>query len=198
MSSQCPYPLRKKERWLFANVCQLLWTKLIHHKKNHYPLPLISRLLDEFSHAKVYTKIDLHGVHNMVRIQKGDEWKTTFKTPYGYFEYVAMPFGLINALFVFQHLMNDVFHEYLDDFMVCYIDDIFIFSMNMEDHECHVHLVLEKLQEVGFYAKLEKCEFHQSKVKFSGYIISRDGTCMDLHKVQTIVDWATPTSIQDV
>jgi hypothetical protein len=68
----------------------------------------------------------------------------------------------------------------------------------MVDHERHVLLVLEKLQKVGFYAKLEKCGFYQSKVEFLGYIISRDGVHMDPCKVQTIVDWATPASIQDV
>jgi hypothetical protein len=65
--------------------------------KNQYPLPLISWLLDQLSHAKVYTKIDLHGTYNSVRIRKGDEWKITFKTRYGHFVYVVMPFGLINA-----------------------------------------------------------------------------------------------------
>jgi hypothetical protein len=80
-----------------------------------------------------------------VHIRKGDGWKTAFKTHYGHFEYVVMPFGLINAFVIFQHLMNDVFREYLDDFVVYYINDILIFSKNMEDHERHVHLVLEKL-----------------------------------------------------
>jgi hypothetical protein len=91
-----------------------------------------------------YTKIDLRGTYNLVHIQKDDEWKTFFKTHYDHFEYVVMPFGLINMSAIFQHLMKDVFHEYLDDFMVCHINDILIFSKNMEDHECRVHLVLEK------------------------------------------------------
>jgi len=94
--------------------------------------------------------------------------------------------------------MNDVFLEYFDGFMVCYTDDIFIFSKNMKDHEHHVHLVLEKLQKVGLYAKLKKCEFHQSEVEFSGYIIFGNDIHMDLHKVQTIIDWVTPASIWDV
>jgi hypothetical protein len=80
-----------------------------------------------------------------VRIQEGDEWKTMFKTRYDHFEYVVIPFGLTNAHVVFQHMMNDVFREYLDDFVVCYIDDIFIFSKNMANHERHVCLVLKKL-----------------------------------------------------
>jgi hypothetical protein len=151
--------------------------------KNQYPLPLISRLLDELGHAKVYTKINLRGKYNLVRIQKGNEWKTTFKTCYNHFEYVVIPFGLINTPIIFQHLMQDVFHEYLDDFMVYYINDILIFSKNMEDHEHHVRLVLEKLQEVELNAKLKKFEFHQFKVEFLGYIISKDGIRMDPHKV---------------
>jgi hypothetical protein len=104
-------------------------------------------------------------------IQKGDEWKTVFKTCYGHFEYVVMPFGLTNAHDVFQHMMNDVFCEYLDDLMVCYIGDILIFSKNMAYHECHVCFILEKFGKVGLYAKLEKCGFHQSKVEFLGYTI---------------------------
>jgi hypothetical protein len=107
----------------------------------------------------MYTKIDLCGAYKFMRIQKGDEWNTTFNTCYGRFEYVVMFFGLTNASIVFQHLMNNVFHEYLDDFVVWYINDILIFSKNMVDHEHHhVYLVLEKFREV--YAKLEKCEFY--------------------------------------
>jgi len=82
-----------------------------------------------------------------------------------------MPFGFINASIVFQHMMNDVFCEYLDDFVVCYINDILIFSKSMADHECHVCFVLEKLWEVDLYAKLEMCEFHQFEVELFGYII---------------------------
>ncbi len=82
----------------------------------------------------MYTKIDLCGTYNLVRIQEGDEWKTMVKTCYSHFEYVVMPFGLTNMPIIFQHMMNDVFCEYLDDFVVYYIDIIFIFSNNMEDH----------------------------------------------------------------
>jgi hypothetical protein len=144
--------------------------------KNHYLLPLISRLLDQLSHAKVYTKIDLHGAYNLVRIREGNEWKEHLKPITTILKYVMMSFGLIKTHVIFQHLMNDVFHEYLDDFMVCYIDDIFIFSKNMEDHEHHVHIILEKFREVGLYAKLYKHEFHQFKVEFFDYVISRDTT----------------------
>jgi hypothetical protein len=131
----------------------------------------------------VHIKIDLCEAYNLVCIPKGDEWKMTFKTRYGHFKYVVMPVGFTNVPTIFQHLMNDVFCEYFDDFVVCYIDDIFIFSKNMKDHERHVHLVLEKFQKVGLYAKFEKCEFHQFEVEFMGYVISRDGICQDPQKV---------------
>ncbi len=96
--------------------------------KNWYVLPLILRLLDQINSTKVYTKIDLRGAYNLVHIKKGDKWKTKFRTCYGHFKYFVMPFGLSNAPTIFQHPMNDVFCEYLDDFVVCYINDIFIFS----------------------------------------------------------------------
>ncbi len=139
--------------------------------------------MDQISSAKVYIIIDLCGEYNLVRIWKGDEWKRTFRTHYGHFEYVLMPFSLITTFVIFQHLMNDVFREYLDDFVVCYINGIFIFSKNMANHKCHVHLILEKLWEVELYAKFEKWEFHQFKVEFLGYIISGNCICIDLHKV---------------
>jgi hypothetical protein len=163
--------VKKKDGFLgmCVNYHGLNWLTI----KNWYPLPLISSLLDRFNHAKMYTKIDLHGAYNLVCIRKGDEWKMMFKTHYGHFEYIVMPFGLTNAPIVF-HLMNNVFCEYLDNFVVCYIDDIFIFSNNMEDRECHVRLVLKKLWEVGLYTKLEKCEF--INLKWNSWVM----TCLEM------------------
>jgi hypothetical protein len=162
--------------------------------KNWYFLPLILGLLDQLNHAKIYTKIDLRGAYNLVRIQEGDEWKITFKTCYIHFEYVVMPFGLTNALIVFQHMMNDVFWEYLDDFVVYYIDDIFIFGKKWQTMNT-MSSCFGKVSKNWSLCQLEKCEFHQSKVKFLGYIIFRDGVCMDPCKVQTIVNWGTPTFV---
>jgi hypothetical protein len=109
-----------------------------------------------------------------------------------------MPFGLTNAPAFYQHMMNDIFREYLDDFVVIYLDDILIFSKNEEDHENHVHLVLSKLREMNLYAKLEKCEFHQSQVEWVGYILSPTSISMDRKKIQTIIEWATPCILRDV
>ncbi len=130
-------------------MCQLSWVKLVHHKKS-IPSTINFKVVRLTNHAKVYIKIELHETYNLVHIRKGDEWKMTFKTHYDHFKYVVMSFGLTNAPFVFQHLTNNVFRKYLDDFMVCYIDNILIFSKNMEDHKHHVHLVLEKLKRLDF------------------------------------------------
>ncbi|PTQ26556.1 hypothetical protein MARPO_0998s0001 [Marchantia polymorpha] len=107
--------------------------------------------------GKYFTKIDLRGAYHLVQIRPGDKWKTAFRTHYGHFEYTVMPFGLTNAPAVFQHLMNDIFREYLDDFVVVYLDDILIFSKNQEAHNKHASLVLAKLRQHRLCAKLDKC-----------------------------------------
>ena len=167
-------------------------------KKNRYPLPLISGLLEQLGRARIFTKIDLRGAYNLVRIKEGDEWKTAFRTRYGHFEYNVMPFGLTNAPAVFQHMMNDIFREHLDDFVVIYLDDILIFSKNEEEHEKHVRLVLEKLRKRGLYAKLEKCLFHQTEMEFLGFIATTEGLKMDPKKVEAIVSWEVPKTVRDV
>ena len=166
--------------------------------KNRYPLPLISGLFDQLSQAKIYTKIDLRRAYNLVRIKAGDEWKTAFWTRYRHFEYNVMPFGLTNTPAIFQHLMNDVFREFLDHFVVVYLDDILVFSKNKKNHENHVQLVLEKLRSVGLYAKLEKCVFHQPQVEFFCYIISEDGLSMNPKKIEEIINSKRPSTVQDV
>jgi hypothetical protein len=94
--------------------------------------------------------------------------------------------------------MNDVFREFLDDFVVCNLDDILVFSKNEEEHINHVRLVLEKLRTAGLYAKLEKCVFHQPQVEFLGYIISGEGLSMDPKKIRTVTEWKKPATVRDV
>ena len=166
--------------------------------KNRYPLPLISGLLNQLGQVKIYTKIDLQRAYNLVRIKEGDEWKTAFRTRYGHFEDLVMPFGLTNKLTIFQHLMNDIFRQFLNNFVVCYLDDILIYSKDIKQHEEHVRLVFHKLHNADLYAKLEKCNFHQSQVEFLGYIVSCNGISMDQKKIQAVLGWATPKTIRDV
>jgi hypothetical protein len=161
-------------------------------KKDRYPLPLISDLLDALQKARTYTKIDLRHAYHLVRIAEGEEWKTAFHTRYGSFEWLVMPFGLSNAPAAFQHFMNDIFGDLLDVCVIVYLDDILIYSDDMSQHKKHVKEVLHRLQKHGLYANARKCEFHRDSVEYLGYILTSDGLCMAKDKVQTILNWLEP------
>ncbi|KAJ1138224.1 hypothetical protein NDU88_004615 [Pleurodeles waltl] len=166
--------------------------------KNKYPLPLIPVLLEQVKKAKIYTKLDLRGAYHLVRMRKGDEWKTAFKTRYGLFEYTVMPFGLCNAPVAFQFFLNDVLREYLDIFAIVYINDILIYSDNENEHVQHVKEILAALRMHRLYCKLTKCEFHVTTVEFLGVVLTPQGMVMAEKKVQAVSDWPTPKTVQDV
>jgi hypothetical protein len=109
-----------------------------------------------------------------------------------------MPFGLTNAPASFQHLMNHHFSDMVDKFVICYLDDILVYSDSLEEHTKHVTAVLQRLRKAGLYAKAEKCEFHLERVEFLGFVVGRDGLEMDRRKVQTILDWPTAKTVHDV
>src|SRR5271170_3118540 len=106
-----------------------------------------------------------------------------------------MPFGLTNAPAIFMTLMNDIFREYLDQFMVIYLDDILIYSKTKEEHLKHVHLVLRKLKEYCLYGKLSKYEFMKNKVEYLGHYISAKGISVDHRKIEAVKSWPIPTNI---
>jgi hypothetical protein len=163
--------------------------------KNRYPLPRINDLFDRLSGAKVFSRIDLRSGYYQIRIKEGDEEKTACRTRYGSYEFMVMPFGLTNALATFCTLMNDIFREWLDDFVVVYIDDILIYSSSLEEHAEHLRKVFQRLRENKLYAKLEKCEFGVTEVDFLGHRITQEGLMMDDHKVKAILDWEPPKSV---
>ncbi|KAI2646204.1 Transposon Tf2-9 polyprotein [Labeo rohita] len=162
--------------------------------KNTYPLPLISSAFERLQGASVFTKLDLRNAYHLVRIRRGDEWKTAFNTPRGHFEYLVMPFGLSNSPGVFQALVNDVLRDMVDQFIYVYLDDILIFSSSLQEHVQHVRRVLQRLLENGLFVKAEKCVFHAQSVPFLGYILSAEGVRVDPEKVKAVVDWPTPDS----
>jgi hypothetical protein len=167
-------------------------------KKNRYPLPLINELLDRLAGAKFFTKFDMREAYHLLRIALGDEWKTAFRCRYGLFEYLVMSFGLCNAPGSFQHFVNDAFREFLDVFLLAYLDDLLIFSKTLKEHKRHVRQVLEKCKELGVHLKAEKCVFHAEEVPFVGFLVSAKGVRMDPSKISAIVDWPTPTSAHDI
>ena len=166
--------------------------------KNRFPLPLLDNMIDRLSGAKIFTKIDLRGAYNLVRVRKGDEWKTAFRCRYGHFEYAVMPFGLTNAPAVFQGMMNDILADYLDHFVINYLDDILVYSSDPETHTTHVRKVLERLLQHQLYVKAEKCSFDQTEVTFLGFVISSKGIRMDPEKTSAIRDWSMPNSLSSL
>jgi hypothetical protein len=137
--------------------------------KNEYPLPRIDHLFDHLSGAKVFSRIDLRSGYYQIRITEGDKEKTTCCTRYGSYEFLVIPFGLTNAPATFCTLMNDIFWEWLDDFVVVYIDDILIYSGSLEEHAECLRKVFQRLRENKLYAKLEKCKFGVTEVDFLGH-----------------------------
>jgi hypothetical protein len=128
--------------------------------KNKYPLSRIDDLFDQLKDAKIFSKIDLRSRYHQVRIKDEDINKTTFRTRYGHYEFTVVLFGLSNAPVVFMSLMNGVFREYLDKFVIVFLDDILVYSRTEEEHEQHQRMVLQVLRENQLYAKLSKCSFY--------------------------------------
>jgi hypothetical protein len=157
--------------------------------KNKYPLPRIEDLFDQMKGAGVFSKIDLRSRYYQLKIQVSDIPKNIFRTRYGLYEYTVMSFGLKNAPAYFMYLMNKVFMEYLDKFVVVFIDDILKFSKTEEEHEKHLRFVLEKLRSSQLYAKFSKYEFWLTEVAFLGHVISTRGVLVDPGKVRDILNW---------
>jgi hypothetical protein len=166
--------------------------------KNKYPLPRIDILFDQLAGAKVFSKVDLRSGYHQIKIRSSDIPKTAFSTRYGLYEYLVMLFGLTNAPAYFMYLMNSVFMQELDKFVVVFIDDILIYSKNPEDHAKHLHVVLQKLIDHHLYAKFSKCEFWLDTVKFLGHTISSGGISVDPSKVQEVMDWKPPTLVHQI
>jgi hypothetical protein len=166
---------------------------------NRYPLPLMRELQDRTRKAKFFSKIDLKNGYNLVRIKKGDEWKTAFRTRYGHYEYLVMPFGLANAPATFQNMIHDILRDLLDRGVIAYLDDILIYSETEEEHEALLAEVLSRLEKYSLAAAIDKCEFHKRSIDFLGYVVSEHGLEMAKDKVESILQWKEPSrDIKDV
>ena len=146
----------------------------------------------------MFFKIDLRFDYHQLRIKMSDVLKTTFKTWHGHYEFLVMPFGLTNAPAAFMDLMNRVFHPYLDQFIIVFIDNILVYSKNVEEHAVHLRIVLQKLRDKQLYAKFSKCEFWLNEVVFLGHVVSGEGIFVDPRKVEAIVGWEQPKSVTEI
>jgi hypothetical protein len=165
---------------------------------NKYPLLRIEDMFDQMKGVGVFLKINLRSGYHQLRIRESDIPKPAFRTRYGLYKYTVMSFGLINAPAYFMYLMNKVFMEYLDKFVVVFIDDILIFSKMEEEQEKHLRLILLKLRSNQLYAKFSKCEFWLTKVTFLGHDISTGGVLVDPGKVRDVLNWMPPTNVSEI
>jgi hypothetical protein len=163
--------------------------------KNRFPLPRIDDLLDQLQGAHVFSKIGLHSSYHQVRVKEEDIFKTTFRTRYGHYEFLVMSFKLTNAPVVFMDMINRVFHDYLDQFIVVFIDDILIYSKMLEEH---LQKALEKVHREQLYAKLKKCNFWPDNLSFVGHVIFEEGVVVNSEKVKVVVEWTRPINMFEI
>lgn len=167
-------------------------------RRNRYPIPLIEETLARVLGCKYLTKLDIIAAFNKLRMHPESEDLTTFVTSMGAYKYHVLPFGLTNGPASYQHYMNDVLFEYLNDFVQAYLDDILIYSKTRKEHTRHVRLVLQKLIDAGLQVDIAKSQFYVQETSFLGVLLSTEGIRMDPAKVQVVIAWATPTCLKEV
>ena len=158
----------------------------------------MDELRNELAGSKFKSKLDLTVGYHQIRVKPQDVHKTAFQTHCGHYEFLVMPFGLINSPTTFQSLMNQVSQPYLRKFVLVFFDDILIYSETWELHLLHLRLVLTVLRENQLFAKRSKCSFAKTRVDYLGHTISEEGVSMDSSKVDSILTWPTHKSVKEL
>jgi hypothetical protein len=166
--------------------------------KNKFLMPLVDEILDELAGTKFFASLDLTAGYHQIRMGATDEFKTTFKTHSGHYQFRVMPFDLTNALASFQCAMNSILAPFLRKFAMVFIDDILIYNPSWDQHLEHIRLVHAKLQEHHFYVKQSKCCFGKTELSYLGHIISQHGVATNPSKTVAMENWPTPTNVTEL
>jgi len=167
-------------------------------RQDSYSLLLIRELQDWLGRVKWFTSLNLKEAYYWVQMKEGKEWKTAFQTRYRHYKYTVMLFELKNVSATFQRLINDMLREYLNDFAITYLDDILIYSDDLEMHCSHVHKILGKLNERALYVKKSKSRFKTKEIKFLDYIIQSEQIEKNLKKMNTVRNWSLSKWVKEV
>ena len=186
---------KKDGRWRMCMDYCILNKQIV---KDRFPLPRINQLMDRLGRAKIFSKLDLASGYHQISIAEDSIHKTAFRTNLGHWEFNVMPFGLTIASASFQRLMNRVFKEEINVFMLVYLDDILVFSNSLEEHYEHLRVALRRLKEAKLYGRLHKCDFLKDHIDYLGFEVSAKGVHASPKKVEAIVEWPTPSSVKDV
>jgi hypothetical protein len=180
------------------------WRMVVDYRKlnqatiaDAYPLPLINQITNDLRSSKFFTKLDLVGAYQLLRMEEGHEHLTAFRTQYGMFESLVVRDGLRNAPAVFQHFLNDVFRSVLGRGVIIYIDDILIHATTLEELRRLTREVFEIVRSSSLYLKASKCEFERTSITFLGYIVSNNGVEADPEKVAAIQEFPRPTNLRE-
>ncbi|GBG63965.1 hypothetical protein CBR_g39970 [Chara braunii] len=161
-------------------------------------MPRADELFDRLAGNRFFTKIDLRSGYHQICVATEDQSKTTFWSRFGLYEFSVMPFGLTSAPATFRTMMNDIFRDILEEYVLVYLNDILVYSRTLEDHLRQLRDVLQRVRKHGFYAKLSKCRFVQHKVDFLGHYVFEQSLHMDDAKITAIVEWPVPTSVKQL
>lgn len=161
-------------------------------------MPIMEEFLDELFGATWFSSLDLRSGFHQILVDKADQYKTTFQTHSGHYEYREMPYGVTGSPATFQHVMNSVLSPLLRKWVVVFIDDILVYSKTWEDHLKDLQVVFALLRQHQFKVKLSKYAFAQQQIPYLGHVISKEGVATDPTKVSIIQNWPTPRCVKEV
>ena len=167
-------------------------------RRDAYPLPRIEESLQAMGGSRYFSTLDLVAAYNQIEVEKGDQHKTAFTTPFGLFEYSRMPFGLSTSPATFQRLMGRVFHQDVYNILLVYLDDVIIFSGTIDQHIERLAVAFSRLRAHKLKLEFSKCSLFQEKVRFLGHVISADGIKTDPNKVSAVKEWVLPRTVKDL
>ncbi|KAL4020709.1 hypothetical protein IC575_019490 [Cucumis melo] len=186
---------KKDGSWRFCVDYRALNNSTVPDK---FLIPVIEELFDELNGANLFSKINIKFGYHRIRMHKEDIEKTAFRTHEGHYEFLVMPFRLINVPTTFQSLMNSIFRSYLRKFVLFFFNDILVYNRGMKAHVYHLELVLEVLHEHQLYINKKNFNFAYHKVEYLGHIVSGNGVEVDPEKIRSIKHWPVPKNVREV